>query len=103
MSIAGGLFNANHKKDDIGDTKSTADGDAEGGAEQSVDLTTSLPGFDDDAEEGLLIDGSEFRDVEGDLVHGENEDVEGVGADRGADDFAFDVDAAEDIPLDPES
>lgn len=56
MSIAGGLFNSNHKKDDIGDTKSTADGDATQNQEPPVDLTTSIPGFDDDAGEGLLIE-----------------------------------------------
>lgn len=55
MSIAGGLFNSNHKKDDIGDTKSTADGEATTAEVPAVDLTTAIPGFDD-AGEGLLIE-----------------------------------------------
>ena len=76
MSIAGGLFNSNHTKDDIGDTKSTADGDATRPQEPTVDLTTSIPGFDDDAGEGLLIE-----------------------PDGGADDTA----TSEDEHLDPES
>ena len=68
MSIAGGLFNTNNKKDDIGDTKSTADGEASAAQAPAVDLTTSIPGFDDDTDEGLLIEtGREFGAVESDV------------------------------------
>ncbi|WP_109474029.1 hypothetical protein [Ornithinimicrobium cavernae] len=104
MSIAGGLFNSNHKQENVGDTKSTADGDATGAGEAAVDLTTSIPGFDDDTDEGLVIEtGGEVRDVEGTLTQGANEDVETVAAPAAGDEFAFDVDAPEDVPLDPES
>lgn len=82
MSIAGGLFNSNHKKDDIGDTKSTADGDATATEAPAVDLTTAIPGFDDDAGEGLLIEtGDEFGDVEDSDLQDEPEAAEGVRSD----------------------
>lgn len=100
MSIAGGLFNSNHKKDEVGDTKSTADGDAPEEQAPDVDLTTSIPGFDDDTDEGLLIEtGGEFGDVEG-------TDPDPTGrqeATSAGEDFNFDPDAGEQAPLDPES
>ena len=104
MSIAGGLFNSNHKEEKGGDRKTTADGDATAAAEDSVDLTTSIPGFDDDTDEGLLIEtGGEFRDVEGDLDRVGNEDVEGMTVAESGGDFDFDVDSGDDVRLDLES
>ncbi|MCK0110857.1 hypothetical protein MWU75_01700 [Ornithinimicrobium sp. F0845] len=104
MSIAGGLFNANHKKDEVGDTKSTADDDATATEAPAADLTTSIPGFDN-AEEGLLIEtAGEFEDAGGDDVSwAANEDVESVAGGPSGGDFDYDVDAPEEIPLDPES
>lgn len=65
MSIAGGLFNANNKRDEVGDTKSTADGEAPQDQAPPVDLTTAIPGFEDTADEGLLIEtGGEFGDTD---------------------------------------
>ncbi|WP_114905595.1 hypothetical protein [Ornithinimicrobium murale] len=109
MSIAGGLFNSNHKKDEIGDTKSTADGEATAAQAPAVDLTTSIPGFDDDTDEGLLVEtGGEFGDVEGGDLGASpagNESVEAVAGSAG-DDFDYDPDSADgsdQVRLDPES
>lgn len=106
MSIAGGLFNTNNKKDDIGDTKSTADGEASAAPAPEVDLTTSIPGFEDDTDEGLLIEtGGEFGDVEG--VAADSASTEGVESvaesAQGEGDFDYDPDSAEQERLDPES
>lgn len=103
MSIAGGLFNSHHKEEKGGDSRTTADGDATAVAAAPVDLTTSLPGFDDDPGEGLVIETTgAVRGVEGDADAVGNVDVEGVtGAAEG--DFDFDVDATAERRLDPES
>lgn len=56
MSIAGGLFNSNNKQENVGDTKSTSDGGASDGDAPAVDLTTSIPGFEDvDADDSSSI------------------------------------------------
>lgn len=65
MSIAGGLFNSDNTKDDVGDNRSTADGEAPQAQEAPVDLTTAIPGFEDTSEEGLVVEtGGEFGDEE---------------------------------------
>lgn len=60
MSIAGGLFNSNNKQENVGDTKSTSDGGATDGEAPAVDLTTSIPGFDDvdDGDSGSIVIGA---------------------------------------------
>lgn len=96
MSIAGGLFNSNNKQENVGDTKSTADGDGASGQGPVEDLTTSIPGFDDpdadaESEDSFVIetgeDGSPWTDQ--------------VATDGAVDDL--DVDAEPDVRLDTES
>ena len=77
MSITGGLFNTGHKKDDAGDTKTTADGDTTATESPAADLTTSIPGFDD-TDDGFIVEtGGEFEDTDGESW-GANLDVESV-------------------------
>ena len=96
MSIAGGLFNSNNKEENLGDTKSTADGEGASGQGPVEDLTTSIPGFDDpdidaDADDSFVIDAGEEASAW----------VDATGPDVAVDDLA--VDATPDVPLDPES
>lgn len=72
MSIAGGLFNSGNKEEKAGDTKSTEDGGATAAGER-VDLTTAIPGFDDDSD-GLLLDATLEQDD--DLGDGLDEDLD---------------------------
>ncbi len=68
MSIAGGLFNSNFKKkDDVGDTRATGEGETSAAKAPAADLTTAIPGFADEADqEQMVIDPSTFaaEDVE---------------------------------------
>lgn len=94
MSIAGGLFNSNNKQENVGDTKSTSDGGATDGDAPAVDLTTSIPGFDDvDADDSgsFVIETDEDTQVPTDEV------MDGVAVD------GLDVDSSQDEPLDLES
>ena len=93
MSIAGGLFNQNNKKDDIGDTRETSDGQAPEAQEAPVDLTTALPGLGEETDEGLVIPTDDVESV--------TEDTSGEGAPES--DFDFDPDSADQARLDPES
>ena len=92
MSITGGMFNSKTNRDDAGDTRTTADGDASGADAPEVDLTTSIPGFDDpDADESgsIVIEGDESDAWVDDTTRG-----------MAVDDVYV---ADEDVPLDPES
>ena len=94
MSIAGGLFNSNNKQENVGDTKSTSDGGASDGDAPAVDLTTSIPGFDDtdvDDTDSFVIETGEDTQAPADEV------ADGVAVDD------LDVNHAEDAPLDLES
>lgn len=53
MSIAGGLFNSNQKREDVDDAGAAADGDSESTLEEAQDLTTAVPDFgaDDDGDD----------------------------------------------------
>lgn len=95
MSIAGGLFNSNNKQENVGDTKSTSDGGATDGDAPAVDLTTSIPGFDD-------VDAD---DDAGSIVIGTGDDTQ-AWVDEATDGAAvddLDVDAPRDERLDLES
>ncbi|HLS45013.1 MAG TPA: hypothetical protein VK045_06225 [Ornithinicoccus sp.] len=92
MSITGGMFNSKTNRDDAGDTRTTADGDASGADAPEIDLTTSIPGFDDpDADESgsIVIAGDEGDAWVDDTARG-----------MAVDDVYV---ADEDVPLDPES
>ncbi len=126
MSITGGLFNTGHKKDDVGDTKTTADGDTTATESPAADLTTSIPGFDD-TDDGFIVEtGGEFEDTDGEswganldvesvtsegtnvdvesvTSEGTNVDVESVTSAGSGEDLDFDVDAPGETRLDPES
>lgn len=93
MSIAGGLFNQNNKKDDIGDTRETSDGQTPEAQEVPVDLTTALPGFEEEPDEGLVIPTDDVESV--------SEDASGDSAPES--DFDFDPDSPDQARLDPES
>jgi len=114
VSITGGLFNTGHKKDDVGDTKTTADGDTTATESPAADLTTSIPGFDD-TDDGFIVEtGGEFEDTDGEswganldvesvTSEGTNVDVESVTSAGSGEDLDFDVDAPGETRLDPES
>ncbi|USQ76924.1 hypothetical protein [Ornithinimicrobium cryptoxanthini] len=94
MSIAGGLFNSNNKQENVGDTKSTSDGGGTDGDTPAVDLTTSIPGFDD-------VD----ADDSGSIVIGTDDDTQ-AWVDEAADSSAvddLDVNSSPEEPLDLES
>lgn len=94
MSIAGGLFNSNNKQEDVGDTKSTSDGGASDGDAPAVDLTTSIPGFEDvDADDS----GSIVIGTGDDTQAWVDETAEGTAVDD------LDVDASPEEPRDLES
>ena len=97
MSIAGGLFNSNNKQENVGDTKSTSDGGATDGDAPAVDLTTSIPGFDD-------VD----ADDSGSIVIGTDDDTQAwvEEAAEGSESSAvddLDVNSSPEAPLDLES
>lgn len=100
MSIAGGLFNSNNKQENVGDTKSTSDGGATDGDAPAVDLTTSIPGFDDvDADDsGAIVIGTDD-----DTQAWVDEAVEGTDVSEGSAVDDLDVNASPEEPLDLES
>jgi hypothetical protein len=92
VSITGGLFNSKTNRDDAGDSRTTADGDASAVETPELDRTTAIPGFDDPAadESGSIV-------IEGDDTHAWGDDAApGVAVD----DLAVTED---DPPLDTES